>query len=86
MLVVNPSIFPAPLPIAPIPGAIKAIIMSGIAKLRKFPNNPLNVAKIFMIESGEKLPTNIPKPIAKIIRGSKPIFFMMRPPELYNCI
>jgi hypothetical protein len=63
---------PAPLPSSAIPGATRPKIMSGIEKLRKLPNIPLNVTKKRLRNIGKNVEHKIPKIIAIIILGNNP--------------
>ena len=75
------SSFPASEPKSAIPGITNPIMISGMIKLRKLPNTPLKVAKIWT-GNGKwmervKLPIKIPATIAIIRRGNRPNFFAL---------
>ena len=71
---------PASLPSSPIPGATNPIIIKGMAKPRKLLNRPLKVASTLTTQAGAKLPIIIPRIIAIINLGNKPIFFITATP------
>ena len=78
---VEASVLPAPVPRSAIPGTIKPTMMSGITKLRNWLKIALYVARSLTGTSVptllERAPITIPRAIAIISFGSKPIFFMI---------
>ena len=73
---VIPSHLPAPRPSSEIAGVISATMISGMMKLRKFPNRPLNVTNARAAHTGKNNPQTMPRTMAMRMRGSSPIFFM----------
>lgn len=79
MPAVIPSHLPAPRPSSEMAGVISATIISGMMKLRKPPNSPLNVTNTRATDAGRNRPNMMPRAIAIRIFGSRPIFFMVVP-------